>query len=134
MIKKREKQKIRDRSGLDVVDRSSCTNANTSYQRVHVQLCVCVHMCVSVFVFTFCCGPSVLDSFGLLTFCGCFLFSLFFLFLKSTKPIKRAQSHVVILLQLPGTKKKEMLFKKYIKAYLPYRHTDEVHRFIFGVN
>lgn len=26
-----------------------------------------------------------------------------------------------------------MLFKKYIKAYLPYRHTDEVHRFILGL-
>lgn len=32
-----------------------------------------------------------------------------------------------------GHKKKEMLLKKYIKAYLPYRHTDEVHRFILGL-
>ncbi len=46
-------------------------------------VCVCVYVCVSVLVFTFCCGRSVLDLFGLLPFCGCS-----FQFLKSTKPVK----------------------------------------------
>lgn len=101
---------------------------------MHVQLCVCVHMCVSVFVFTFCCGPSVLDSFGLLTFCGCFLFSLFFFVSQKHKANQESTESCCNPTPAAGHKKKELLLKKYIKAYLPYRHTDEVHRFIFGVN
>lgn len=54
-----------DLPDLDVIDWSSWF-----YQRLHVQYASCVYMYVSVFVFTFSCGLSVLDWFGLLPLCG----------------------------------------------------------------
>lgn len=61
-------------------------------------MCLCFY--VSVFVFTFCCGRSVLD---------------FFL------GQKHEANQIKIKVELPGTRKEWLMNKKiYINAYLPY--------------
>lgn len=73
-----------DRSVIDrfqQADSSQLHKWNMFYQRLHVQ-CVFVFTCVSVFVFTFCCGLPVLDLFAFLTFC-LILFLFFFQFSKA---------------------------------------------------
>lgn len=95
-------------------------------------MCLCSHVCVCLclYILLWSVGSGFVWVINFL-----WLFFIFFIFFVSQKHEANQESTESCCNPTPaaGHKKKEMLFKKYIKAYLPYRHTDEVHRFILGL-